>query len=64
MDHVTAKLVRLVAEHGERWDIEYSKAPAGWAAVERPTPTAVHVLVALDLDELQAKIQRAERLAG
>ena len=64
MDDVTAKLVKLVAEHGERWEIEYSKAPAGWAAVERPSPTALHVLVAPDLDDLQAKIQNAERRAG
>jgi hypothetical protein len=64
MEDVTSKLGRLVAEHGERWEIEYSKAPAGWAAVERPTPTAVHVLVARDLDELRAKIQNAERRAG
>jgi hypothetical protein len=64
MEDVTAKLGKLVAEHGERWEIEYSKAPAGWAAVERPTPTAVHVVVGRDLDELQAKIQNAERSPG
>jgi hypothetical protein len=64
MENVTSKLGRLVADHGERWEIEYSQAPAAWAAVERPTPTAMHVLVALDLDELRDKIQNAERSPG
>jgi hypothetical protein len=64
MENVTSKLGRLVADHGERWEIEYSQAPAASAAVERPTPTAMHVLVALDLDALRDKIQNAERSPG
>ena len=53
-----------MADHGERWAIEYSRAPAAWAAVERPTPTAMHVVVARDLDGLRDKIQNAERAPG
>lgn len=61
MDDMTSKLGKLLADHGDRWQIEHSETPAAWAAVQRPTPTAMHVLVALDLDELRAKIQKAER---
>jgi hypothetical protein len=64
MDDITSELGRLMAEQGDRWEIEYSRTPAAWVAVQRPTPTAVHVLVARDLDELRVKIQNVEHRRG
>jgi hypothetical protein len=47
-----------LAEHGQRWQIE--RDGSVWTATEHPGPTALHVLVAHDLDALEQKIIEAE----
>jgi hypothetical protein len=47
-----------LAEHGQRWQIE--RDGSVWTATEHPSPTALHVIVAHDLDALQQKIIEAE----
>ena len=54
-----ADLSDLLAKHGHRWQVERTASPAGWVAVQRPTATALHILAARNLDELQAKIEAA-----
>jgi hypothetical protein len=49
---------RILAEHGQRWQIE--RDGSVWTAAEHPSPTALHVLIAHDLDALEQKIIEAE----
>ena len=52
------RLRGLLHDHGERWQItEHDNGT--WTAVERPTPTALHVIVAYTPEELRAKLERA-----
>lgn len=44
---------------GDRWLIELSAATHVWAAVERPSSTALHVIVGPTLTELAAKLANA-----
>jgi hypothetical protein len=53
-----SRLERILAEHGQRWHIE--RDGSVWTATEHPSPTALHVLVARDLDTLERKIVEAE----
>jgi hypothetical protein len=39
---------RMVAEHGQRWQIE--RGGSVWTATEHPSPTALHVIVAHELE--------------
>jgi hypothetical protein len=47
-----------LAKHGQRWQIE--RDGSVWTATEYPSPTALHVVVAHDLDALEQKIIEAE----
>jgi hypothetical protein len=53
-----SRLERILAEHGQRWQIE--RDGSVWTATEHPSPTALHFLVAHDLDTLEQKIIEAE----
>jgi hypothetical protein len=53
-----SRLERILSEHGQRWQIE-REGPV-WAATEHPSPTALHVLIAYDLDALEQKIIASE----
>jgi hypothetical protein len=51
-------LGQILAEHGQRWQIEHDGLV--WTATEYPSPTALHVIIAHDLDALEQKIIKAE----
>lgn len=53
-----SRLERILAEHGQRWQIE--RDGSVWMATEHPSPTALHIIVARDLDTLEQKILEAE----
>jgi len=53
-----SRLERMVAKHGQRWQIE--RDGSVWTATEHPSPTALHVIIAHDLDALEQKIIQAE----
>ena len=53
-----SRVERILAEHGQRWQIE--RDGLVWTATEHPSQTALHVIVAHDLDTLQQKIIEAE----
>jgi hypothetical protein len=53
-----SRLEQIVARHGQRWQIE--REGMVWTATEHPTATALHVLVAHGLDELEQKIIESE----
>jgi hypothetical protein len=53
-----SRLERILTEHGQRWEIE--RDGLVWTATEHPSPTALHVVVARDLDELERKIIESE----
>jgi hypothetical protein len=53
-----SRLERILAKHGQRWEI--GREGLMWTATERPSPTALHVIVARDLDALERKIIEAE----
>lgn len=46
--------------YGERWQIQRDDDSGVWTAIRRPTPTALHVLVAYDLTGLAAKLKAAQ----
>jgi hypothetical protein len=54
----SSRLERILAEHGQRWKIE--REGSVWTATEHPSSTALHVIVAHDLDALEQKIIEAE----
>jgi hypothetical protein len=45
--------------YGESWRISRSEVPDVWTAVCRPTPAALHILVAHSLPELSEKLAKA-----
>jgi len=53
-----SRLERILAEYGRRWHIEHDGSV--WTATEHPSPTALHVIVAHDLDTLEQRIIEAE----
>ena len=48
----------ILAEHGQRWQIE--RDGSVWTATGHLSPTALHVIVAHDLDALEQKVIEAE----
>lgn len=53
-------LADLLYAYGEQWQIERDHEANVWTAVNRPTSTALHVLVAHDLPSLAAKLGSAQ----
>lgn len=49
----------MLGDYGDQWQIIRNDDPPSWLAISRPTPTASHVLVALDLAGLRAKLETA-----
>ena len=56
----SSQLADLLHAYGERWQIQRDGDSGVWTAIRRPTPTALHVLVAYDLSGLAAKIEAAQ----
>ena len=54
-DHA-ANLAAEVQAHGNRWEVGQDLDTGVWFAIERPTPTALHVIVDHTLDGLAAKL--------
>jgi hypothetical protein len=54
-DHA-ANLATVVQIHGNRWKVSQEPDTGVWFAVERPTPTALHVVVDHTLAGLAAKL--------
>jgi hypothetical protein len=50
-------LAGLLRTYGEHWQIQRDDDSDVWTAIRRPTPTALHVLVAYDLPGLAAKLK-------
>ena len=59
IERESSRLERILTEHGHRWEIERSGLV--WTATEHPSPTALHIIIAHDLDALEGKIIEAER---
>jgi hypothetical protein len=59
MHKQTSELAAIMGDYGDRWQIIRNDDPPSWLAISRPTPTASHVLVALDLAGLRAKLETA-----
>ena len=53
-----SRIERILAEYGQRWEIE--RGGLMWRATERPSPIALHVLIARNLDQLERKIIETE----
>jgi hypothetical protein len=51
------QLRALRQTYGERWEIQRDDDLDVWTAIRRPSPTALHILVAHDLPGLAAKLQ-------
>lgn len=54
-------LTDVMERYGECWSINRSDGPDVWTAVCRPTPAALHVLVAHSLPDLSEKLEKASR---
>lgn len=52
----TANLTAVVQAHGNRWEVGQEPDTGVWFAIERPTPTALHVVVDHTLAGLAAKL--------
>jgi len=57
MPELPPGLAALLHSYGERWQIQQDGEGGVWTAVRRPTPTALHILVAYDLTGLAAKLK-------
>jgi hypothetical protein len=53
-----SRLEQILAKYGQRWQIE--RDGLVWTATEHPSPTALHVIIAHDLDALEQKIIDSE----
>jgi hypothetical protein len=60
MSHISPQLEDLLHSYGEHWQIQQDGDNGVWTAIRRPTPTALHVLVAYDLSGLAAKLEAAQ----
>jgi hypothetical protein len=60
MSELPPGLAALLYSYGEHWQIQQDGEGGVWTAIRRPTPTALHVLVAYDLTGLAAKLKAAE----
>ena len=49
---------QILARHNKRWQIE--RDGLVWTATEHPSPTALHVIIAHDLEALEQKIIESE----
>ena len=58
MSELSPGLAALLHSYGEHWQIQQEGGV--WTAICRPTPTALHVLVAYDLPGLAAKLEAAQ----
>jgi len=58
IERESSRLERILTEHGQRWEI--GRDGLMWTATEHPSPTALHVIIARDLDALERKIIEAE----
>jgi hypothetical protein len=58
IERESSRLEQILAKHGQRWEIERD-GPV-WAATEHLSPTALHVIIAHDLDALEQKIVESE----
>lgn len=54
-DHATY-LADVLKTHGSRWEVGQEVDTGVWFAVERPTPTALHIVVDHALAGLAAKL--------
>lgn len=54
-DHAVS-LAAIVEAHGSRWEVGQEPDTGVWFAIERPTPTALHVVVDHTLAGLVAKL--------
>ena len=54
-DHA-ANLAAIVNAHGSRWEVGQESDTGVWFAVERPSPTALHIVVDRSLAGLVAKL--------
>lgn len=56
MTDQASALFDVLAEYGASWQIVHDAEIGVWSAVNRPTPTALHVLCTHDLASLAAKL--------
>ena len=59
MNDTDAELAAVLHSYGEDWQIMQDGETHVWSAVQRPTPTALHVIIGVDLPDLRAKLDRA-----
>lgn len=55
-DDLATNLAAVVQAHGNRWEVGQEPDTGVWFAIERPTPTALHVVVDHTLVGLAAKL--------
>lgn len=60
MTDLHPELADLLHDYRDDWQIERQEHPLAWVAIRHPTLTRIHVLVALDLKGLRAKLESAE----
>ncbi len=60
MSELPPGLAALLHSYGEHWQIQQDRESGVWTAISRPTPTALHLLVAYDLPGLAAKLKAAQ----
>jgi len=60
MDDISPQLRDVLRSYGEQWQIQQDCESLVWTAIRRPSPTALHVLVAYELAGLAAKLEAAQ----
>jgi len=53
---ISPQLGGILQRHGKQWQLGLDEDTGMWTAVQRPSPTAVHVIVARTLGELAVKL--------
>ena len=55
-DHNANYLAEVLNAHGDRWEVGQEPDTGVWFAIERPTPTGLHIVVDHTLAGLAAKL--------
>ena len=60
MTEIGSQLQDVLRNFGECWQIQQDGESNVWTAIRRPSPTALHIVVAHDLPGLAAKLEAAQ----
>lgn len=63
-DYAPSALVDLLMDIRDDWQLTFDDDLCAWVAVQRPRPTAMHVVVAFSVAEMRVKLTKIREEEG